>query len=414
MKKRRIKRWINVEPYQYLALQKYLNQMEKKGWKLVSVFGSSSCRLTFEKNEDTDTEYYIVDYTKDYSALTPETETEKAKRYRGFIEEFGYEYVGSNGALQIYRTNSDQVVLRENNEEDMKILQKSVWKSFGFNLLLFFSFMFNFIILYRNGKNSLYTSNVSIFGQVFIGLFCLTLIFSEIIPFLYWYCRRKPLQSSSWMLISSCFRSFILLITIIILLGFMTSFYLVLYIGISVIFVVCLYSLMRYIHRANGKYLVYISMIVLILLFLNITTRLSFLSIPEPNADMSDKTEEINKIFNEANDTKLELTTYERNSILSNNLSISITYPDDNYVYIDRYKIQDGILKDWIKNQYEKDEYRQIMCPGIKEGTKQNGKWIYEGDESILIVDEYTYIAVDKNFILDDAGWKKINQLIEL
>ena len=306
------------------------------------------------------------------------------------------------------------MVLRENNEEDMKILQKSVWKSFGFNLLLIFSFMFNFIILYRNGKNSLYTSNVSIFGQVFIGLFCLTLIFSEIIPFLYWYCRRKPLQSSSWMLISSYFRSFILLITIIILLGFMTSFYLVLYIGISVIFVVCLYSLMRYIHRANGKYLVYISMIVLILLFLNITTRLSFLSIPEPNADMSDKTEEINKIFNEANDTKLELTTYERNSILSNNLSISITYPDDNYVYIDRYKIQDGILKDWIKNQYEKDEYRQIMCPGIKEGTKQNGKWIYEGDESILIVDEYTYIAVDKNFILDDAGWKKINQLIEL
>ena len=78
MKKRRIKRWINVEPYQYLALQKYLNQMEKKGWKLVSVFGSSSCRLTFEKNEDTDTEYYIVDYTKDYSALTPETETEKS------------------------------------------------------------------------------------------------------------------------------------------------------------------------------------------------------------------------------------------------------------------------------------------------------------------------------------------------
>ena len=127
---------------------------------------------------------------------------------------------------------------------------------------------------------------------------------------------------------------------------------------------------MRYIHRANGKYLVYISMIVLILLFLNITTRLSFLSISDPNADMSDKTEEINKIFNEANDTKLELTTYERNSILSNNLSISITYPDDNYVYIDRYKIQDGILKDWIKNQYEKDEYRQIMCPGIKEGTK--------------------------------------------
>ena len=137
-------------------------------------------------------------------------------------------------------------------------------------------------------------------------------------------------------------------------------------------------------------------------------------SISDHNVDMSDKTEEVNKIFNEENNTKLELTTYERNSILSNNLSISITYPDDNYVYIDRYKIKDGILKDWIKNQYEKEEYKQIMCPGIKEGTKQNGKWIYEGDESILIVDEYTYIAVDKTFVLDEAGWEKINQLIEL
>lgn len=414
MKQRKTYRWLFVEPYQYIAMQNYLNQMAKKGWKLVSVFGNASCWLTFENNEDNDTDCYIVDYTKDFSTLAPETETEKAKRYRGFIEEFGYEYVGSNGALQIYRCHQENTILRENNDEDIKILMKSTLKSSIPYLLLFLFCIFNLWSFTDSTRNLLFISNISIFGIVVLGGFSLILLFTEFIPLLYWLCRKNPFQSSNWIIAFSSIRLVFLIFFIIFLLSFMTSLNFIFYLGILVAFISCLYNLMRISRRAKRKYLVYLSMIVLCLFFLNISTRLSFLSISDHNVDMSDKTEEVNKIFNEENNTKLELTTYERNSILSNNLSISITYPDDNYVYIDRYKIKDGILKDWIKNQYEKEEYKQIMCPGIKEGTKQNGKWIYEGNESILIVDEHTYIAVDKNFVLDEAGWEKINQLIEL
>ncbi len=81
---------------------------------------------------------------------------------------------------------------------------------------------------------------------------------------------------------------------------------------------------------------------------------------------------------------------------------------------IDRYKIQDGVFADWIKSQYEKKESKELMCPKIKEGTKQNGRWVYEGNTSILIVDGYTYLVVDKSFVLDDEGWEKINRLIKM
>lgn len=411
MKKRKTYRWLFVEPYQYIALQNYLNKMTKKGWKLVSVFGSTSCWLTFEKKDNIENEYYLVDYTNDFSALTPETETEEAKKYRGFVEEFGYEYVGSNGALQIYRTNSDQKVLRDNNEDDMKILQKSVWKSSCFDLLLFLIFGINFVISVQNVKKTLYTSNASIFSQVLMGLFCLELFFSNVVPFIYWMFKRKPFQSSKWLQIASHSRTFVLLIVIIVLLGFMISFEVVLYMGIIIMFIVSFYSLIRYSRCVRRKYLVYGGILVLCLFFFQVFTKITFLSLAQSDTEISDKSEEIFKIINEKD---VKVATYEQNSILSNELSISITYPDDTFVYIQRYQIQDGILSDWVKDQYEKEEVKQIMCPGFKEGTNKNGKMIYEGDGPMLIVDGKTYLIVAKEFILDDAGWEKINQLIEL
>lgn len=157
MKKRRTYRWLFVYPFQYLGFQKYLNHMAKKGWKLVSIFGNNSCWLTFERTEDRN--YYVVDYTKDFSMIAPETETEKAKRYRSFIEEYGYEYVGSNGALQIYRTDHENVTLRKNNKEDQKILLKSSIKSLMLHLALFILSVMNVFRAYTIMKSELYCDN---------------------------------------------------------------------------------------------------------------------------------------------------------------------------------------------------------------------------------------------------------------
>ena len=408
MKKRRTYRWLFVYPFQYIGFQKYLNHMAKKGWELASIFGNNSCWLTFEKTEDRN--YYVVDYTKDFSMIAPETETEKAKRYRSFIEEYGYEFVGSNGALQIYRTNQDNEILRENNEEDYKALLKSSIKSLLLQLALFILSVLNVYRSYYLMKSELYCDNSTLMVFVLFLILGLMLLV-EYISFLYWLCRRKPVASENIIICISIFIISFFVLSIIFLLSLMTSPYFLIMLIFILIFIFGIYQVNKRTTSRNGKYILWISIIAVTGLLCLAGSRIMIPTLNDVENGMVELDKDLSKVF-EVDQENIEV--YEVKSIFSQNLSISISYPNDNYVYVDRYKIQEGIFKNWIKNQYEKEEYKQIMCPGIKEGTKQNGKWIYEGDESILIVDEHTYIAVDKNFVLDEAGWEKINQLIEL
>ncbi len=413
MKKRRTYRWLFVYPFQYLGFQKYLNHMAKKGWELVSIFGNNSCWLTFERTEDRN--YYVVDYTKDFSMIAPETETEKAKRYRSFIEEYGYEYVSSNGALQVYRANHDNEMLRENNEEDYKALLKSSLKSYIPHLLILLLLVINFYNSYQSAKYSLFTNETSlqslqaifIFGSIFIIEFAF---------YLFWFWRKKPIASrcsiiaSTMIILISSVACLYTLFNAIILENFGSIVYLI------VICVVCEYCLFHDIdhNSKTNKVLNYVGF-AFMCIFTLIFGAISISAVPSVNqGDIYKDNEEIAMLFEEDVAKGIDVISFENKSFLSQNLSIRINYSDDDVVNIERYKIQDGILSDWVKDQYEKDEYKQIMCPGIKEGTKQNGKWIYEGDESILIVDGYTYVTVDKNFRLDEAGWEKIDQLINL
>ena len=413
MKKRRTYRWLFVYPFQYIGFQKYLNHMAKKGWKLASIFGNNSCWLTFERTEDRN--YYVVDYTKDFSMIVPETETEKAKRYRSFIEEYGYEFVGSNGALQIYRANHENEILRENNDEDYKALLKSSLKSYIPHLLILPLLAINFYNSYQSTKYSLFTDETSlqslqvifIFGSIFI---------IEFVFYLYWFWRKKPIASRYSIIASTMMILISLAACLYSLFSVMISEDLGSIVFLIVICVVCEYYLFHDIdhNSKTNKVLNYVGfafMCIFTLLF----GSMSISAVPSVSqGDIYKDNEEIAMLFGEDVPNGIDVISFENKSFLSQNLSISINYSDDDVVNIDRYKIQNGILKDWIKNQYEKEEYKQIMCPGIKAGTKQNGKWIYEGDESILIVDENTYVIVDKDFELDAEGWEKINHLIEL
>lgn len=410
MKKRKTYRWLFVYPFQYVGFQKYLNHMANKGWKLVSIFGNNSCWLTFEKTEDS--VYYVVDYTKDFSMIAPETETEKARRYRSFIEEYGYEYVGSNGALQIYRANHDNEMLRENNEEDYKALLKSSLKSLMLHLALFVLSIINVYRSYHIMKSELYCDNFTIMVMILFLILGLILLI-EYMSFLYWLCRRKPIASKNIIVSTSIFFTSFIGFSFIYLLSLMTTPYLLITVIIIILYIFGIYHIIKS-KRAigkNGKHILWISIIAVTGLLCLAGSRIMIPTLNDVENGMVELDKDLSKVF-EVDQENIEV--YEVKSIFSQNLSISISYPNDNYVYVDRYKIQEGIFKNWIKNQYEKEEYKQTMCPGIKEGIKQNGKWIYEGDESILIVDEDTYIAVDKNFVLDDAGWEKINQLTEL
>ena len=117
----------------------------------------------------------------------------------------------------------------------------------------------------------------------------------------------------------------------------------------------------------KGKYIFWISIVAIIGVLYFAGSQIMVPTLNNVENDMVDLDKDLSKVFEEDQE-KIEV--YEVRSFLCQNISINISYPDDNYVYIERYKIQDGILSDWVKDQYEKEEYKQIMCPGIKEGTK--------------------------------------------
>ena len=410
MKARKTYRCLFVHPFQYIGLQKYLNHKSEKGWKLKSIFGGNLCLLTFEKAEEKSC--YRVDYTNDFSMMEPGTETVKAKKYREFIEEYGYEYIGSNGALQIYQTHGENGAIRENNEDDFKALLKSSLKSYVPYLALLFLIFLIFYSDYQSVKYSLFTDSNAIesilFSIVFSGAGITGLVYV-----LSWLWRRKPLVS----------RHSITLLTILLAVTAVYYIYLLLkYNAANAIFVlllvvVCGYGLHQNTNPSSqsGKVSRYVDIVIEIAFICFIAMdSLTFTPVVNRGEIYKGNRKEIEMIFKEKKKADVEVSMFENKSFLSQKITIEVSEDEENYLQITRYKIQDGLFADWIKSQYEKEGYKELMCPGIREGTKQNGRWVYEGTTSILIVDGYTYLVVDKEFVLDNEGWKNVDRLINM
>lgn len=141
-------RVLNVRMYEYKLLEKYLNEMAKRGWCVVSFHYFLTGLIVFEKCENTDTRY-MVDYYKIQKSFDI-NEEEKMKEYHMLVEQYGYQYILSWDCIQIYKVISENAMLvhDDTSEEGMK---ENVRRSLKYKILFT---LFSILVLFFSSHGS--------------------------------------------------------------------------------------------------------------------------------------------------------------------------------------------------------------------------------------------------------------------
>lgn len=124
-------RFLMYYPYEYKALEGYLTEMMKKGYKLEILRGPLRYMMVFERCEP-EKLYYYVDYhdSKLFS-------TKSQSSYREFIEEYGYTFESEYGPIQVYSSKQVmEIPIREENGESLKEMRRIMWYDLIGNLIL--------------------------------------------------------------------------------------------------------------------------------------------------------------------------------------------------------------------------------------------------------------------------------------
>ena len=418
MKRKKKHVWLIVYPFEYPALQAYLNEMAEKGWKLVSLKGDRSCWLTFEADTSQGA-YYLVDYTKDYSMIIPDSETADAHKYRTFVEEFGYTFIGSNGPLMVYRCNEPNLTLREGTVEDRRILNVSMHKTAVWLLVSWVLYILLLLQSYDGLRWSMY-ANGSQF-QTFLLMVALNITWLiHLLPYFIWLVRRRNVTSSKTLLRQSriVYGSVALLLcTMIGSLLTVNVLYVIAFTVIFLIFGVLIHRLWKTKYPMGFKVIGSIALLWgTFAIGVNITLSSTYdsLSFQKP----MEQTRLSDFVMQHVNTAGLTLDSYRESSMLSEHMSFSAYSEEedasDKDVHIDWYRIREGFFKEWTKRRYQSEDGLEQLCRGYGEPIKTHGVIMYKGDYEVLIIQDDTYISVDDTFLLDNDGWKLIHELLEL
>ena len=185
-------RFLIYYAYEYKLLERYLQEMANKGYRLVSLQGVMKYMMTFERCEPQDL-YYYVDCHSNYSVIDPRIPTPSQVEYRELIEEYGYEYVDSLGALQVFVSKEPiSIPIREENEETKAEMKRIVYKELAAKLLITVLYFVMVILQQRSLAYDYYAQPILIFNiWLIIALFWMT----QEVSYLYWLIRQKSPKS---------------------------------------------------------------------------------------------------------------------------------------------------------------------------------------------------------------------------
>lgn len=193
-------RFLIYYAYEYKLLERYLQEMANKGYRLVSLQGAIRYMLTFERCEPQDL-YYYVDFHSNYSVIDPRIPTPSQVEYRELIEEYGYEFVDSLGALQVFVSKEPiNIPIREENEETKAEMKRIVYKELITKLLITVLYFLMVILQQRSLAYDYYAQPILIFNiWLIIALFWMT----QEVSYLYWLIRQKSPKSLRYLRIRS-------------------------------------------------------------------------------------------------------------------------------------------------------------------------------------------------------------------
>lgn len=166
------------------AMAEYLELMAKKGWMLTSL----GVMLSFKKIQPTDLKFEVN--TMEKTSVFDSLKNEKILRARKLYEDAGWDFVCTNGILQVHVSNKpDMIPVQENSELKGKLILKTVMsKTIPIYLMLLVLCSFYLLMLTRD-INYLWSnfSLISIGSFLYLGI----LSICQLTIILVWYFKGK-------------------------------------------------------------------------------------------------------------------------------------------------------------------------------------------------------------------------------
>lgn len=178
--------WNLYQVHENDALKDELEQMAKKGWRLVKV-GSSIPLLTFEACDPHPIRYCVEVMEKPSTFAS--NQTLPLKRYREFCKDAGWDYLGTNGLLHIFCTEDMETPDVETDPQERFERIVNACKAVNRSILLLFTFIILINLIPCWVKRTLLCS------QGLVAAFLLLVEGYYIGE--YWFWKRRALASLS-------------------------------------------------------------------------------------------------------------------------------------------------------------------------------------------------------------------------
>ncbi|MGL4108726.1 DUF2812 domain-containing protein [Clostridium sp. LP20] len=183
-------KWVlfDILPYEYKALEKYLEDMALKGWKLQGIWG---ILLKFTKIEPKRIKYSVD--IMDKVSFFDGKNCDNVLGYREYCIAAGWEFVCEREKIQVYCSEEDieRIPIHTDENEKFNCIFKGSLKSISMNLVMIISLLFmQYVITISSHDANFLASNLQLVTLIMVMMISIYNIIG-IINFIIWVARSK-------------------------------------------------------------------------------------------------------------------------------------------------------------------------------------------------------------------------------
>ncbi|ATD54551.1 DUF2812 domain-containing protein [Clostridium chauvoei] len=412
-------KWVlfNLLPYEYKALENYLEEMALKGWKLKNMRGYL---LKFKRIEPKKIKYSVD--IMDKISFFDGKNSESALEYREYCKAAGWEFVCEREKIQIYCSESDlsNNPIHTDEEEKFNCIFKASLKYVLSSLIIILSVGFTqYISTFGSYEANFLANDMQIFLLFILSIFIIHGIIG-VVNFVIWGVKGKSALKKGEVVSYNCFKamkirlvlnniSILLMLSLIIYMGIIGEAYMLKVLVVTLLATGLLSIIMNFISRSNCKdkktlnILVYVIFTVVIFIGLN---TLIFSEVFSKINSRDSKIEEENYpiVLNDFNDKSInDEGKYidEKNGVLASRLyysvkgeKIDLSYDlfESNYKWTVEYAINKKMK--WLKEINIKYIKKETNLPSEIQVYKQENR--------------NTYLMISDNKIIEINDWNEI------
>ncbi|MBU3105587.1 DUF2812 domain-containing protein [Clostridium gasigenes] len=406
----------NFLPYEYKALEKYLEDMALKGWKLQSIRGVI---LKFKRIEPKRIKYSVD--IMDKVSFWGEKNSDRTLEYREYCKVAGWNFVCGREKIQVYCSENEieSIPIHTEEEEKFNCIFKASLKYVLFNFVTYIMLLLTqYMITIGSNDAGFLANNLQLFSLAIVIMF---VIHESIgfINFIIWIVKGRRSLKRNQEVSYNYFKGIKIkrvIYRVIIMIGLMSLLFVIIsgerfvlkIFASNLLMVVAIYTLMNFVSKTKYKYkkkriINIMSYVVIIMLSFIIMNGLIFSGIFSGNRENEIKKDNyiltLKDFNNEAIDEEA-LYINENNGILASTLHYSNKGKNEHLSY------------ELFQSKYEwavKYDFNKIMSWMKEINVKYIEKETNLPDSIKVYMNEHghIYLMVSSNKLIEISGWDK-------